>query len=277
MPTTNVIYKGPDGATELAGSVKNYGQLLAYAATESDTAAFKVCLENVSDRALGVSPWAALLLKIVQIADGDGSSFGFTAADPNGTISKPWGLHLDALNFKDGAPEATLVGTVYGAWGALGTYGTVVTALTALGETPPSVEVTFNVGTLDDEWEIEWVRVPGATGYNVYVTEVDDEGIYGAYSLVAEIGSGDTLTYTHLGDPPVIGAPPDENTTGGAGPTYGTVPSVAAHTAANKTIATAALGFAVGQQWFFYLMIKLPAGTTASGNTRSFRLLPTEV
>lgn len=277
MTTTNVIYKGPDGATVLAGSVKNYGQLLAYAATESDTAAYKVCLENVSDRALGVSPFASLLLKIVQIATGDGASFGFTAADPNGTISKPWGLHLDALNFKDGAPEATLAGTASGVWGSTGRYGSVVTALTALGETPASVEVTFNVGALTDEWEIEWVQVPSATGYKVYRTAVDDEGIYGASSLVATIGSGATLTYLHLGSAPTSGAPPVDNTTGGAGPNYGTAPSVAAHTAADKTIATAVLGLAVGQQWFFYLMIKLPAGTTASGNTRSFRLLPTEV
>lgn len=278
MPTTNVIYKGPDGATVLAGSVKNYGQLLAYAAQEADTAPFKVCLENVSDRALGVSPFAALLLKRVQIATGDGVFAGFTAVDSNGTVSKPWGLHLDALGFKDGAPTATLVGSTLGAWSGIGRRGSVVTALTALGETPASAEVTFNVGAVTDEWRVEWVRVPSATGYNVYVTEANDEGVYGAYSLVAEIGSGSTLTYTHVGDAPAFGAPPDDNTTGGAGPNYGTtVPNAAAHTSADKTIATATLGLAVGQQWFFWLMIKLLAGTTAAGNTRSFRLLPTEV
>jgi hypothetical protein len=279
MPTPNVIYKGPDGYTVIAGSVKNYGQLLALTAAETDTAALKICLENVSTRALGVSPFTTLLLKRTQVGVNDGVSFAYTAVDPDGTLSKPWGLNVDALGFLDGAPLAELVGTASGVWGGGGTgeYGTVVTALNATGETPPSEEKIFVVAAAAEEWRITWGRVPSATGYKVYRTAKDAAGIYDTPSLIATIGNGDTTSYVHLGSAPSSGAPPVANTTGGAGPNYGTAPSVASHTSADKTIATAPTGLAVGQQWFFYLMIKLPAGTSTVGNNRSLLLLPTEV
>ncbi len=275
MPT-NVIYKGPDGATVIAGSTTNYGQLLSPAAAEADTDSLKVCLENVADRVMGAAPFSMLTLARTVVGTNDGVGFAYTAADPNGTISKPWGLAVNGAGNPTGAPTATLIGAA-GAWGAdLGTHGVVITALTALGETPASVEQTFNVGAATDQWRYDWEVVPDATGYNVYRTDVP--GTYGAYSLVANIPSGATHVYTDDGAAPGAGAPPDDNTTGGFdGYTYGTPPLAADHTAADKVVATAPEGLAVGQQWFFWLMLKLPAGTTSWGNTRAFRLLPTEV
>jgi hypothetical protein len=277
---TNITYKGEDGATALTGSEEDFGQLLASASVEVDAEPRKVCLENVGLRAMGASPFSSYLLKRVTFGENDGINFVFTALDPNGTVSRPWGEDVNGSGILTGAPTATLSGTTNGVWGGagVGQYGTVVTALTALGETPASVEKTFNVGAGTDEWEVEWARVPSATGYRVYRTAKNDAGTYGATSLAAEIGDGDTVTYTHLGSALSAGTPPEDNTTGGYdGYDYGTPPSIAAHTSTDKVIAVAPNGLAVGQQWFFYVVVKLPAGTTELGNPRVMTILPTEV
>jgi len=279
MPA-NIRYRAADGATILAGSTKDLGQVVASPSAEVDTTSIKVTVENVGDRVVGVSPFASVVLRREQIGSGDGYTFGFSATDPNGTISKAWGAGVDGGGVLNGAPLAADAGAdPYADWapsGGAGVYGVVIVAKNSTGKTIASVEVSFNVSDTGHLWQYTWVQTPGATGYEVHRTPTP--GTYGASTLVAVIGSGATVTYLDDGDAPTTGTPPLVNTTGGAGPTYGTAPSVGSHTSADKTIATAGGGgLAVGQQWFFWLIAKIPAGATSIGNKRSWRFIPKEV
>jgi hypothetical protein len=272
---TNIRYRSADGASFISGNVEDEGQIVSNPSAIVYGDPVKVCVENFSDRSLGnVGDFIALVLKRTQVGSNDGWTMVLTADDPNGTISKPWGDGVDDFDVPTGAPVAALTGP-YGSWGALGTYGAVVTAVNGTGETIASVEVTFNVGAATDQWTVTWAAVPGATSYNYYRTDADDAGTYGAYSLVA---SGITGTsYDDVGDAPVAGTPPADNTTGGAGPDYGTPPADVDFDTADLTIATAPEGLAVGQQWFFYFIVKVPINKRATGNKRLMQLFPTEV
>lgn len=277
MPT-NMRYREGDGATLIVANTEDEGQIVSLPSVTAFTDPVKVCLENVSDRSMGnVAGFVALLLKIIQIGSNDGWEMGKIAADPNGTISKPWGDGVDDFDLPTGAPTATLGVGAGGGWaaaGGVGDYGGVVTALNATGETIASVEVTFTVGALDEEWLIDWEDVPGAASYNYYRTEVDDAGTYGAYSLVANVA---VSQYNDIGAAAAVGTPPADNTTGGAAPDYGAPPADLDFDDADLTIATAPEGLAVGQQFFFYKIVAVPANTLALGNKRRFRLFPTEV
>jgi hypothetical protein len=276
MPT-NVRYRDADGFTQVVGTTEDLGQVVSSPSAVVNTTPIKVCLENISDRALGASPFAGVVLHHEQVGTNDGISLVYTALDTiNGTLSKPWGADVDAFDVPTGAPEATMTGP-YGVWAATGDYGVVVTALNAAGETIASVEKVVTVSDVSEEWTYEWAHVPGATGgYNIYRTDVDDAGTYGAYSLIGHNAAVGDVTFADDGSPQTIGTPPSENTTGGAGPTYGTAPAAVDHTTADKTIAAAPAGLAVGEQWFFWLMAKIPAGTSSTGNKRIMRLQPTE-
>jgi hypothetical protein len=269
----NIQYRAADGATLIAGGVFDYGQIVSNPSAEVDSAMVKICAENIGSRSLGnTAGFVALLLKILQVGVNDGWSMLDSALDPNGTLSKPWGLGVDGLGALTGAPTAVLSGSS-GSFAATGLKGAVVTAVNGTGETIASVEVTFNVGALTDEWTIDWEDVPGASTYNYYRTDVP--GVYGATTLVAS-GLG-VSTYTDSGAAAGAGTPPADNTTGGAGPDYGTFPALIDFDQSDKTIATTPDGFAVGQQWFFYIILEIPAGKTSTGNKRLARLKPTEV
>jgi len=269
----NIKYRTADGFTQLIGNQTDIGTIVSLSAAEVDVAPIKICLENIGDRALGAGSFSALLLKRVQVGTNTGVNFVFTSdGDPNGTISKPWGLGVDINDVLTGAPVATLTGP-YGSWASTGTKGAVVTALNATGETIASVEVTFIVASLSDEFALEWEDTPDATDYNVYVT--DTPGTYGASTFFVNVPySNCTLD----GSATSSGTPPLANTTGGAGPSYGTAPVLGDFTAADKTIAVIGDGgLAVGQQWFFWFDAKVPAGSTSLGNKRAMKLFPKEV
>jgi hypothetical protein len=275
---TNIRFREGDGATLIAGNTEDEGQVVALPSATAFTDPVKVCLENISDRSMGnVAGFTSLLLRVTQVGSNDGWTMGKIADDPNGTISKPWGAGVDDFALPTGAPTATLGAGSGGGWaaaGGVGEYGGVVTALNATGETIASVEVTFTVGALTEEWLIDWEDVPGAASYNYYRTAVDDAGTYGAYSFVANVA---VSQYNDVGAAATVGAPPADNTTGGAAPDYGTPPADLDFDDVDLTIATAPDGLAVGQQWFFYKIVAVPANTLALGNKRRFRLLPIEV
>lgn len=269
----NCKYRGPDGFTQFLGNQDDLGQIVSLASAEVDSTRVKFCVENIGDRPLGVSPFSALVLRRVQVGANDGWTYVLTTdGDPNGTISKPWGLGVDSGGARNGAPVATLAGP-YGSWASTGAKGVVVTAVKGAGETIASVEVTFTVAGLSEEWLIEWEDVPGADSYNVYGT--DTPGSYGASSFLANVAISQ---YSHDGASPSSGQPPSANTTGGAGPTYGTPPSFVSFTGTDKTIALAGDGgLAPGQQWFAWFVAKIPAGSIAAGNKRVMKLFPKEV
>jgi len=272
--TINIQYRQADGATLLSGATDDFGLVVSPPATAVNTTPKKLCLENISDRALGISPFTALVLRRVQVGTNDGIAFFFSALDGNGTISKPWGLDTQG-GVPTGAPTA-VDDSAGGTWGATGSYGVRIVATNATGKTIGSVEKVFAVTDTTRRWLYSWIQTPGATGYEVHRTSTP--GTYGASTLRATIGSGATVTFLDDGTAASAGTPPSANTTGGASPTYGTPPSVASHTAADKTIATAgAGGLAVGQQWFFYADAKVPAGSSSVGNKRAMQLLPVEV
>lgn len=272
----NFRYRLADGFTIVSGATKDDGQIVASPSVVVFDEAKKMCVENISNRKFGGSPASGAVLRRQQVGSNDGWGFARMAADPNGTISKPWGVAVDGSDTLTGGPTAEISGP-YGVWLATGDYGVVVTAENASGETIASVETVFTVGALTDEFTFAIVQVPGATNYRWFITNTP--GTYGAYSLAFESGSGAVLTFTFDGDLTslVAGTPPDENTTGGAGPYYGTDPADGTFSTSDLAIATAPAGIAVGQQVFFYYIERLPAGATSLGNKRQFALLPVEV
>lgn len=272
MPT-NTQYREKNGFDIIGSATKDEGQIVASASAIVRTTPRKIAVENISDRVMGGSPFTGLVLRRSQNGTSDGISYIRTALDPNGTISKPWGLDTDDITgVLTGAPTADVQSSPYGVWGSIGTYGAVITALNATGETIASVEKTFVISVVTDIVILDWAVVPGATHYKVYVT--DEPGVYGPYTLVEDT----VLTiFTYDGTPASAGTPPEENTTGGAGPNYGTDPVVGDFGTADLTIAVAPAGLAVGQQWFFYFREQLPAAATSTGNKRVGDLAPTEI
>lgn len=272
----NMRYRSADGFTIMSGAAKDDGQIIASPSAVVFDEAKKMCVENISDRKFGGTPSNGAVLRRTQIGSNDGWAYARMAADPNGTISKPWGVAVDGSAVLTGGPTAVISGP-YGVWLATGDYGVCVTAENATGETIASVETVFTVGALTDEFTFAIIQVPGATNYRWFIT--DTPGTYGAYSLAFESGSGAVLTFTFDGDLTslTVGSPPDENTTGGAGPTYGTDPADNVFSTADLALASAPAGIAVGQQVFFYYIERLPAAATSIGNKRQFGLLPVEV
>ena len=268
----NLRYRESDGATIVTGSTEDLGQIVSSPSAVVIADTMKLCVENISDRALGAGSFSALLLKHTQVGSNDAINFVQTALDPNGTLSKPWGAAVDESDVLTGGPTAVDAGGPYGVWGATGTYGVVATAVNANGETIASVETTFDVTDTSHEWTFTVLGPADAVTIRWYVT--DTPGTYGAYALVHE---GASLTFTYDGTAPSVGTPPDDNTTGGAAPYYGDDPDDGDFDTSDKTIATSGGGgLAVGQQWFFYLRVRLLAGTTRLGNKRQMQLAPTE-
>lgn len=236
---------------------------------EAVSTPLKFAIENRGDRVLGAAPFSGLFLTIEQVGANDGHLYYFTAYDASGTLSRPWG---DTPN---GAPEAAVGASGDGGvWSGTGLKGVVVTAVNAMGETIASVEATFQITATTQRVTIQWEEVPGAEGYRVYVTGTP--GNYSGDHLVADESDLDeqgstTLVYDGTAAEP--GAPPTENTTGGAGPTYGTPPDDSEFDQVNKAIGE----LAIGQQWFYWARLVVPPGTTEVGNRRAVRVLPREI
>ena len=250
-----------DGATTQA--LQSFGPFVSgLLEVRSDKVKFGV--ENVDDRALGASPFAQLLLEIEQVGSNDGFNFYFTADDSALTISKPWGTD------PGGAPTVSLSS---GGSFVTGSYGVKIVAKNATGKTIGSTEATFDA-TTGQKATYGWVQTPGATGYEVHRT--DTPGTYGASTFVALISSGATITYVDNGGATSSGSVPTVNTTGGAGPTYGTPPVDGAFDQTDKVIAVAPDGLAVGQQWFYWAQIRVPAATSEVGNRRTLNVAPVE-
>lgn len=275
MPSM-IAYREKDGATFVAGSTKDDGQIVASPSAVVFSDPTKFCVENIGDRPLGGTPFVGLLLKRVQVGSNDGIAYIRTADDPNGTISKPWGIATDPVTgVLTGSPTATRSAGGGSGW-ALAPYGVVVTANLAGGETIASVEITFTPLAADDTWVIEWVGPVGAgITFKVYLTTTP--GTYGATTLVSGAVSSPTVTKSLTAPTVGAGTPAVVNTTGGAGPDYGTPPVDAAFGTADLTIASAPAGLMVGQQWFCYYIERLPAAATSLGNKRQGKLFPTEV
>ena len=253
-----VRHYSADGATLITN--QDFGTLVS-GVIEVDSTRRKFALENIADRPLGeYPPFSSLLLTIQAVGDNDGAVFYYTATDPNGTLSKPWGP-------TDSAPDVT-VSLDAGYWGSTGTKGVVVTALNATGETVAGGERTFNITDLSQIAAVDWEQTPGATSYRVYFT--DTPGDYSAAKYVTvSPGATTTVDLDGIGTP---GSPPSANTTGGAGPGYGTPPAIGSFSQVDKSIGA----LAIGQQWFYYAVVRVTPGASAIGNRRAVRVLPRE-
>lgn len=151
-----------------------------------------------------------------------------------------------------------------GVWPGTGTRGWKITSTNATGETVGSLEVTVNVDDVTKKVTLTWTQPTGATGYKVYRTDVP--GTYTTPALRATIGSGATTNFVDDGGAVSAGAPPADNTTGGAGPNYGTPPSV---DTTDKLIDTS---FEIGQTAYYWVNWVIPGGTPELGNTRLYTL-----
>jgi hypothetical protein len=250
-----------DGATTQAQ--QTWGPFVS-GAVEVDSDKIKFGVENIGTRALGGTPFSQLLLEIQQIGTNDGFTFYYTALDSAGTLSKPWGIGAG------GAPIVSLSG---GGSFSAGTYGVVIVAKNATGKTIGSTELVFTASS-GQKALYTWVQTPGATGYEVYRTSTP--GVYGASTLRAVISGGAIITYSDDGSATTSGTPPTVNTSGGAGPAYGTPPVDGSFDQTDKTIAVGPAGLAVGQQWFYWAQIRVPAATAEVGNRRTLNVTPVE-
>jgi hypothetical protein len=250
-----VIYYDADGATVITG--KTLPKLLAGATGTAQ----KFGLKNVGDVDLGLAAsMPAVQLALASALGSDGFDQARIMADPD-TISPPWGL----------TAPVTAGG---GSFSATGTYGYVVVAKKGTGRTIASTEVTATVTVMTQTVTINWLAVTGATGYLVYRTATP--GTYGATTQIADIGSGATITFADTGAAATSGTPAVENTTGGAGPTYGTPPAGLDTATAAFLLGQAAGTLKVGESDYFWFNRVIPANASAVGNPRTVNLAVTE-
>lgn len=183
------------------------------------------------------------------IVGNDGDTELRIAGDTNGTIGPPTSV-------------VAVVGAAGGVWGSGGTKGLRIAAINATGETIAQQEITFFVSDTSKEWNYSWDVVATATGYKLYRTDIP--GTYGASSLRTTIGSGATNTFVDDGSATGAGQPATANTTGGAGPAYGTPPPDI-----NFGIAALAVGNMTNLAFFFLWARRVvTAGTPETGNPR---------
>jgi hypothetical protein len=205
-------------------------------------AAEKFFVQNTGDR-----DSLNLALSLVQAGDSDGSSMMRLGLD-TATVLPPYGLAA--------ALSAAGVGGVFG---ATGVYGYVVTAFNGTGETQGSVEVSVNVDVTTKKVTLTWQQSPNASGYYVYRTPTP--GTYGATTRRATINSGSSTTFVDDGAACAAGTPPQENTTAGAAPTYGSAPTLGA--------GPLSIGILKIGQWACYWANRvISAGTPEAGNPR---------
>lgn len=233
-----VIYKHEqaDGITQLLAQV----WADAYAGVAQT--ALKFAVENAGDRTANNVSCA-----IVQVGTNDGYGQLRIGKCLN-TLSKPWSLAAALGAAGDG-----------GIWAQVGQYYWVITAYNATGETVASLEVTKNVDVTTKRVTLTWAQVTGASGYKVYRSTVS--GAYTTPCLVAMVSGGATLQYIDGGGALSPGAPPPANTTAGAGPAYGTPPTLG-------TDPLTVGNLAVGQQFFYWVNRVVPESTSDADNPR---------
>lgn len=220
-------------------SADNYTQITAIPlpigkAGDAQTAT-KYFVQNVGDR-----DSLTETLEIDPVGSNDGSAMLRIGLD-TATVMPPYGLGYTLTAAGDG-----------GAWGTPQTVYYVLTATNALGQTVASIELPVVIDVATKRAILTWPLITGATGYKLYRSAT--AGTYGASTLCATIASGATLTYTDDGSACGSGTPPAANTTGGAGPAYGTPP----------TLGTAPLTLGVlkmGQWACFWANRVIPTGT----------------
>lgn len=249
-----------DGATAITGV-----QLVNILAGVTGTA-LKFGVKNVGDRALGNAFDSAtnITAAIGAVPGNDGSTRLRAALDTSGTLSPPW-------NFA-GVLGPTADG---GVWGATGQYGWVIVSVNGTGATVGSTEITVQVDDVTKRVTLTWDAVTGATSYRIYRTATP--GTYGATTLRTTIGSGLTVTFTDDGTAAGAGTPALTNTTGGAGPTYGTPPAGLNTAVAPFLIGQAPGTLEMGEMDFYWVNRVVPSNSTPAGNPRAARMSFTEI
>ena len=227
-----------DGATTI--TLENWAD--AFAGVTQTPKKFGV--ENTGTRKLGAPFTTGLEEAIIQVGLNDGSSELRIGLD-TATLSQPWAM-------------TAVVGPAGGAWGVTGTRGWKVTAVNATGETIQSFEVTFNPVDVTKKVTLGWANPAGTTRNRIYRTGTP--GTYVTPSLRADILAA--TTFDDDGGALSAGAPPASNTTGGAGPAFGTPPA----------LGTAPVPFTsleIAQQAFYWVNRVIPGATTEDGNPRT--------
>lgn len=246
----SVKHLSADGATQITEKI--WPDAIA---GEVQTAE-KFAVENNGDRDLGESP-SALVLSIEKVGTNDGDTMMRIGKDVP-TISPPFKVLISLTGAGAG-----------GVFASTGVHSYRITVFNATGETIGSVEVSINVDDVTKKVQLSWSQPPGSfTGYKVYRTTT--AGSYPDPSLRATIGSPSTTTFVDDGTAVSTGALPLTNTTGGAGPTFGTPPA----------LGTADLNFGeleIGQSGYYWVNRVIPGGTSETGNPRLAQLKFTEV
>ena len=249
-----------DGATAITGV-----QLVNILAGTTGVA-LKFGVKNVGDRALGngFDSSTNITASIESVPGNDGSTRFRAALDTSGTLTPPFGVELTLGPTADG-----------GVWAATGEYGYVIVAKVASGSaTNASDEVTIQVDDVTKRVTITTPAVTGATGYNIYRTPTP--GTYGASTLLVSVGAG-AINYVDSGVATSSGTPATTNTTGGAGPTYGTPPAGLNTAVAPFLIGQSPGTLEIGEMAFYWVNRVVPSNSTPAGNPRASRMTFTEI
>lgn len=223
-------------------SSKNFADILAGASNTPE----KFFVENNGDRTL-----LSLIAAIAAVGVNDGSTFVRFATDTD-TVGTPFSV------------QSSLSGSgAGGVFASTGIHAYRITALNPTGETTGSIEVSENIDDVTKKVTLTWTQPAGATGYRIYRTTTP--GSYITPALLATIGSGGTTAFTDDGSPVGAGALPSTNTTGGAGPAFGTPPTLG--------VSPLSIGdFEIGQQFIYWIGLVVPGGTGELGNPRQAQI-----
>jgi hypothetical protein len=231
-----------DGATIPPSTVD-----LGHAVAGVTQTARKFALENTADRILGASPFLGSELQRAAYGTNDGVDQLRIGLD-TATLSAPYGITHTLGAAGDG-----------GVWAGTGNIFHRITATNATGETIGSVEVVTTVDVTTKRITLGWTQVAGATGYRVWRSTAS--GVYGPTALRATIAGGAVVSHIDNGAALSSGTIPTANTSGGAGPAYGTPPTL--------DLPPLSLGsIPIGQQVFFWVNRVIPGATAEAGNDR---------
>lgn len=197
--------------------------------------------------------WGALAIALAAIPDNDGIDIARIGRD-TATLSPPFNI------------AASLAGSD-GVWGATGIVFYVITAFNGTGETIASLEKRVNVTDISKHVALTWDEITGATGYKVFRST--SSGVYGATSRRATVSGGGNNFYDDTGGSLSSGTPPSANTTGGAGPAYGTPPAL-------DTASLAVSAVKIGEMVFYWVNRVTTVGMANAGNPRQWDVVVEE-